>query len=183
MPSTKPESRREGRRPDAPHDARRGFTLIELLVVIAVIGVLVALLLPAVQAAREAARNMQCKNNLKQVSLALHGYHERSGSFPPSTVVNDNGEGWWSWMARILPELEQQPLYEQLDLRGDAWECCNKVKPYTSTRLDVFMCPSDPHSSGVYESEDDCPGGEAYALTSYFGCRGSRSFPTMRSIT
>ena len=86
------------------HLPRNGFTLIELLVVIAVIGVLVALLLPAVQAAREAARNMQCKNNLKQVSLALHGYHQRSGSFPPSTVVNDNGEGWWSWTARILPE-------------------------------------------------------------------------------
>ncbi len=87
MPSTKPESHRERRRPDAPQRPQRGFTLIELLVVIAIIAVLIALLLPAVQAAREAARNMQCKNNLKQVSLALHGYHHRSGSFPPSTVT------------------------------------------------------------------------------------------------
>ena len=147
--------------------------LTELLVVIAIIAVVATLLLPAVFAAREAARNAQCKNNLKQVSLALHGYHGRSRKFPPSTVVNDHGEGWWSWTARILPDLEEQALYEQLDLRGDAWECCNKVKPFTSVKIGVLMCPSDPHSTGVFESDTDCPGGEAYALTSYLGCRGS----------
>src|SRR5258707_15412504 len=97
-----------------------GFTLIELLVVIAVIGVIIALLLPAVQQAREAARRMQCRNNLKQIGLALHNYHDRGGSFPPSLVVNykifeDGGwpwpSGWWSWHAFILPELEMSPLY------------------------------------------------------------------------
>jgi prepilin-type N-terminal cleavage/methylation domain-containing protein/prepilin-type processing-associated H-X9-DG protein len=153
---------------------RLGFTLIELLVTIAIISVLVALLLPAVQQAREAARRTQCKNNLKQISLALHNYHERSGSFPPQTVVDWGAEtGWWSWIARVLPDLDQRPLYDRLDLNADVWSNCNRLKPYTSQRLDVLMCPSDPGSGGLFESDEDCAGGEAYALTSYLGCRGS----------
>src|SRR5262245_7342752 len=96
--------------------SRRGFTLIELLVVIAIIAVLIALLLPAVQAAREAARRAQCTNNLKQIALALHNYHDTTLSFPPGGI-NDRGflGTWWSWASFILPRLEQGPLYNSIN--------------------------------------------------------------------
>lgn len=171
---------------------RTGFTLIELLVVIAVIGILIALLLPAVQQAREAARRTQCKNNLRQIALALHNYHDRSGSFPPSSVVDGNGldTGWWSWVVRVLPDLDQQPLYSQLDLNEDIWTNCHKYRALTSIKLSVLICPSDPHGERVYESEEDCAGGEAYALTNYLACRGSTRdvpgngvFPDINCVT
>src|SRR5262245_60462030 len=99
---------------------RRGFTLIELLVVIAVIAILVSLLLPAVQQAREAARRTQCRNNLKQIGLALHNYHTACNMFPPGYVAGapypatTNG---WSWCAQILPHLDQTPLYEKINFQ------------------------------------------------------------------
>lgn len=123
------------------------FTLIELLVVIAIIGILVALLLPAVQAAREAARRMQCSNRLKQIGLALHNYHDVFQSFPPGTVdygVPQSQE--WGWAVFLLPYLEQGPLHGQLapndrrlvELLGDpvAQTLCQKP-------LSTFRCPSD----------------------------------------
>src|SRR5579871_6256397 len=101
---------------------QRGFTLIELLVVIAVIAVLVALLLPAVQQAREAARRSQCKNNLKQIGLALQNYHDTSNIFPLGYCARlpyvdgatDTTPGW-GWPTYILPQLEQGPLYNQIN--------------------------------------------------------------------
>src|SRR5690242_3831055 len=95
---------------------RSGFTLIELLVIIAIIGLLVALLLPAVQAAREAARRAQCANNLKQIGLAMHGYHDVWHSFPPGYLTRpvtglELGPGW-AWGTLILPYLEERPLYD-----------------------------------------------------------------------
>src|SRR5262245_21034980 len=139
-------------------NSRRGFTLIELLVVIAVIAILMALLVPAVQQAREAARRAHCKNNLRQIAVALHNYHDTCGAFPPSSVVAGNGldTGWWSWIARVLPDLDQQPLYEQLDLREDIWTNCHKYQPYTSIKLAVLLCPSDPQGETVYESDAEC---------------------------
>jgi prepilin-type N-terminal cleavage/methylation domain-containing protein/prepilin-type processing-associated H-X9-DG protein len=94
------------------HGKRRAFTLVELLVVIAIIGVLVALLLPAVQAAREAARRSSCNNNLKQLALSLQNFHDVYGSFPPG-MVNDDGNTL-GWAAAILPFMEQGPIYDQI---------------------------------------------------------------------
>ncbi|HTN75701.1 MAG TPA: DUF1559 domain-containing protein, partial [Pirellulaceae bacterium] len=92
----------------------RAFTLVELLVVIAIIGVLVALLLPAVQAAREAARRMQCTNNLKQIGLAILNYENTHKSLPPGGLMQKSGFGH-SWWVRILPYVEQNAVYEKFD--------------------------------------------------------------------
>lgn len=119
---------------------RNGFTLIELLVVIAIIGVLVALLLPAVQQAREAARRSQCKNNLKQIGIALHNYHDVNTCLPISFAVDYGTPGGeWSVHARILPYLEQANLYLTMDLE----------QPYATqpniaeTRIPIYLCPSE----------------------------------------
>ncbi len=104
-------------------NVRPAFTLVELLVVIAIIGVLVALLLPAIQSAREAARRAQCTNQLKQLGLALHNYHDVHRTFPPSGLHNRDGHGasatsssWGpSWIVMTLPFLEQEALYSQYD--------------------------------------------------------------------
>lgn len=131
---------------------RRGFTLIELLVVIAIIAVLISLLLPAVQQAREAARRSQCKNNLKQIGLAMHNYHDNFGRLPmgytdTATVTNAATEdGGWSWAAQILPQLDQSALFNQLDFRfhphGNLANEAGNTAAGT-TPLQVFSCPSD----------------------------------------
>src|SRR5690606_33556929 len=130
-----------------------GFTLVELLVVIAIIGVMVGLLLPAVQAAREAARRMSCTNNLKQIGLALHNYHDSFNRLPAgSTGVlnaagsNFNGHGW-TWQAAILPYIEQGPLYDAIqgpDGMGNEQGDQNNGKPLVlrDTDISVFWCPS-----------------------------------------
>ncbi len=131
---------------------RRGFTLVELLVVIAIIGILVALLLPAVQSAREAARRMQCQNNLKQLGLALHSYHDQFKSFPPCAHWNDigrvrvvnNQELSENWVIMILPFLEQQALYDSFDLERFITDPVNA--PARGTELAVMLCPSDENN-------------------------------------
>lgn len=120
----------------------RGFTLIELLVVIAIIAVLIALLLPAVQQAREAARRMSCKNNLKQIGLALHNYHEVNRMLPPSFVVDYGSTGGeWSIHARILPYVEQSSLYNQADLSLPYGDPANAG--IATQRIDIYLCPSE----------------------------------------
>mgnify|MGYP001178169964 CR=1 FL=1 len=118
--------------------SRLGFTLVELLVVIAIIGVLVALLLPAVQAAREAARRMQCSNNVKQLCLGLHNYHDAHLAFPPSRVSGLQ----YSTHALLLPFIEQQPLADLVDFNA-SWDHANNTVA-RGTNVATFICPSDP---------------------------------------
>jgi hypothetical protein len=107
-------------------------------------GVLVALLLPAVQAAREAARRMQCSNNLKQIALALHNYHDVYRSFPPAYTVDENGRPMHSWRTLILPFLEQQALYSQIDL-NEPWDS-PKNQAFHNVSIPSYTCPSSPPS-------------------------------------
>jgi prepilin-type N-terminal cleavage/methylation domain-containing protein len=135
-----------------------GFTLIELLVVIAIIAVLIALLLPAVQAAREAARRAQCVNNLKQIGIALHNYHDQNGSFPLGGVnIGPSSAGWngqantLSWRALILPQMEQGNVFNALNISVTV--SSNAVDTYAGytawvTVSNTWLCPSDPGNMG-----------------------------------
>lgn len=121
---------------------RVGFTLVELLVVIAIIGVLIALLLPAVQAAREAARRMSCQNNLKQIGLAIHNYHSSYNKFPASMYINPavTSNASWSVQGRILPYVEQNNFYDQIDLQLN-WSAQPIISHF---KVPIYGCPSDP---------------------------------------
>lgn len=126
---------------------RRGFTLIELLVVIAIIAILIALLLPAVQQAREAARRSTCRNNLKQLGIGLHNYHDTNKMFPMGTMFQENNYESWGWGAMMLPQIDQAPLFDQLAVND---RTLNEVlidatsRPLLQSALEVFICPSDP---------------------------------------
>jgi prepilin-type N-terminal cleavage/methylation domain-containing protein/prepilin-type processing-associated H-X9-DG protein len=141
---------------------QHAFTLVELLVVIAVIGVLVSLLLPAVQAAREAARRTQCVNNLKQLGIAFHTYHDTFKQFPSAYISQpggpqehpetlDAGPGW-AWGTLLLPFLEQTPLHDQMTPEMPCWDAINA--PHVATTLDVFLCPSASGERGPFRVLD-----------------------------
>ncbi len=141
---------------------RQGFTLIELLVVIAIIGLLIAMILPAVQQARAAARRTQCQNNLKQIALALHNFHDTYGAFPPARLVDEtdryrNDEGTLvgldepSWLIRILPQLEQSNLYSQWNVLKTFGEHPVEVRRQT---VNVFLCP-ERHTATNAVAPDD----------------------------
>ena len=124
---------------------RVGFTLVELLVVIAIIGILIALLLPAVQAAREAARRSQCSNNIKQILLAVHNYHDTHKVFPMghgNTHSGVTGYIMFDWMARTLPYIEMEPLYQQIDF-GVGYNVVHATNNAAQkTTVVAFQCPS-----------------------------------------
>lgn len=133
---------------------RAGFTLIELLVVIAIIAILIALLLPAVQQAREAARRSSCKNNLKQIGLALHNYHDTYNMFPMGGYRGNTNEESWGWGAYLLPQLEQQTLFDQIqvnNLRLTQVMADPNLRTFTATPLTVFICPSDTGRNGIMD--------------------------------
>jgi prepilin-type N-terminal cleavage/methylation domain-containing protein/prepilin-type processing-associated H-X9-DG protein len=161
--------------------ARRGaFTLIELLVVIAIIGILVGLLLPAVQKVREAAARSQCVNNLKQISLALHRYHDLNKRCPPgyadansdptSTPDNDQGPGW-GWASFLLPSMEQGNLFKQINFKAPVGSGANAA--VSQVALPIFQCPSDPYQDvvPVYDSSFSSPIAMV-AHGNYVGCNG-----------
>ena len=160
-------------------NGRRGFTLVELLVVIAIIGILIALLLPAVQAAREAARRAQCTNNLKQIALSLHNYHDVNKCFPPGMLpyvapqtAADRQAGW---LVRILPYLEQGAAYDQMTFNGVDWTIQHGVQPnwqiLDQLRVDALNCPSSSMST---DRADSSSGNNfRYQLVNYVGIGGT----------
>jgi prepilin-type N-terminal cleavage/methylation domain-containing protein/prepilin-type processing-associated H-X9-DG protein len=142
---------------------RQAFTLVELLVVIAIIGILIGLLLPAVNSAREAARGVQCKNNLRQIALGLISYEASRGHFPLSQVASgpDRGEGcepgFYSWTVQILPVIEEDSLFRSIDFQSDLANQCNDGEDGTldashpnaraaATVVSTLLCPSDGHT-------------------------------------
>jgi prepilin-type N-terminal cleavage/methylation domain-containing protein/prepilin-type processing-associated H-X9-DG protein len=170
---------------------RQGFTLVELLVVIAIIAILIALLIPAVQKVRAAAARMQCQNNLKQIGLALHNYHDDYKRFPAGiSAALGAGSGailpsscpkcqeppiegiWGSWLTMILPYMEQASLYKQLDLSGREYGYCQGPASPGATVVAGYICPSDwvPRETIQY--------GEYYfGVNSYFANAGTLAWP------
>jgi prepilin-type N-terminal cleavage/methylation domain-containing protein len=152
---------------------RRGFTLVELLVVIAIIGVLVALLLPAVQAAREAARRSQCSNNLKQIALGMHNYHDVHKKLPAYIYRNGQNDAWQGYSAftMILPFLEQDAVYQDVRTASQnnyfGWNS-GQVERARSARIGTFQCPSDsrfPASATGRENNTGCNYGVSFGST------------------
>jgi prepilin-type N-terminal cleavage/methylation domain-containing protein/prepilin-type processing-associated H-X9-DG protein len=169
-----------------PPAARRAFTLIELLVVIAIIAILIGLLLPAVQKVREAAARMACQNNLKQLALACHNYHDTHGSLPrdgnQSGLANShgtNGTGCcgvgaphWSWIARLLGHVEQDNAMTQAGVPTNRMNQNANTLAVLALPLKLLTCPSDTTAARVRTNSADL-GGTAVAVTSYKGVSGS----------
>ncbi len=154
-------------------DHRRGFTLIELLVVIAIIGVLIALLLPAVQSARESARRIQCTNNLKQIGLAMHGYEAVAGALPPSLVLQgvDHTVTWfggWSALGRVLPFLEQNNAFNSINF-GMHYETPQNLT-VTGLTVQTFLCPSEVKPQPMVEISNGMA--LQFGVTNYGCCMG-----------
>ncbi len=168
---------------------RRGFTLIELLVVIAIIAILIALLLPAVQQAREAARRSQCKNNMKQIGLALHNYHDvfstlplggRTGRAAPSPAAQNDHFGS-NWRAALLPYIDQAPAYNIINFEtGGFWAHISSFQTILRTLVvPVYNCPSSPH--GMHNEADLPAAANGSMVIDYVGISGATPDPALRA--
>lgn len=170
---------------------RGGFTLIELLVVIAIIGLLIGLLLPAVQASRESSRRTQCTNNLKQIGIGLHNFESSKRAFPPGYIsnpddptmgpvdpdFNDAGPGW-GWLTLIMPYLEESSAYDALNLKLKCWDPANAVA--VTTTVPTYLCPSDTYGNNTnpgptvnITDTNNHPMGVIYGRANYVSSVGS----------
>jgi prepilin-type N-terminal cleavage/methylation domain-containing protein len=156
---------------------RPGFTLVELLVVLAIIGVLVALLLPAVQKVRGAADRIRCQNNLRQIGIALQAYHDRQGMFPPGYADTapwpqpDAGPGW-GWASFLLNDLEQKGVFDQIDFTLNVGDPSANIVAARTTFLNVFYCPADPRII-TFTATDGGSQSWLLAQGSYVACNGN----------
>ncbi len=163
-----------------PKQSPAGFTLIELLVVIAIIAILIGLLLPAVQRVREAASRVKCQNNLKQIGLALHNFHDRTQSFPPgysaNSVATDGTGPGWGWASYLLPDLEQEPLFRQIDHKVAMTHASHDG--VRSANIPFLRCPSDPRQDPIRVADFLNPASLSTDLgrANYVGCYGNTPF-------
>jgi prepilin-type N-terminal cleavage/methylation domain-containing protein len=161
----------------------RGFTLIELLVVIAIIGILMALLLPAIQKVREAANKMLCGSNLRQLAIAVHNYHNDHNLFPVNSLITDQNNNWispnWSWLARILPYIEQDSMYRLAGIPTQRLDGgapilnppTNPTQIVVGSQIKSFLCPSDD-STQALTNRANLPNMRV-GLTNYKGVAGA----------
>ena len=148
--------------------SRKAFTLVELLVVIAIIGILVALLLPAIQAARESAQRTKCASNLKQLGLGMHSYHDTWKQFPlPGMIANELG-----WTVSILPQIEQQAIADRMDYNAGSINAASKME-HASNRIKTFLCPSGTDLKTKFAGEVWPAGSSELVWTAhYYGILG-----------